>query len=478
MNFKKYFSALLLLMVLMCCVGAINAVSDDAIYDDGLMADQNTELDSVSVDESNVEPVEVSQEDSVLEKTNQNAVASEQTSSKLSAIDQFKKDLDENHGTIYLTGDIKVSEPFILKEKTVIDGQGYTIDAQHKTNIFKSYKSLTIKNLVLINGKAPKGGAIYSNGDLNIDHCTFKNNLATECGGAIAIISGHLTLTNSHFESNSVQNSKASGYGGAVWIYKSSSKISKCTFKSNSCISKALKKHSKATKYKFSGGAITYSAGSSHTLTDCKFTGNKASNHGGSIFVINTKSLSINKCEFSKNRAVFEDGGAISFAGKKLTVTNSNFNNNLAYEDGGAIDSYSVTKSKIKITIKNCNFKSNTGYKCGGAIWMGVKTIYTVENSKFIKNKASSAGAIEAEDGSAKITKCTFTSNKAAKITSWVVKTKSGGHLAHSGGAILIKNKCKITKSVFKKNKAKWGKAVKIEGGKLTSKSNKGQKLK
>ena len=213
-------------------------------------------------------------------------------------------------------------------------------------------------------------------------------------------------------------------------------------------------------------------------MTDCKFNGNKASNHGGSIFVIKSKSLKINKCDFNKNRAGFEDGGAISFSGVKLTITNSNFKNNLAYEDGGAIDSYSVNGKKLYVTIKNTNFQSNTGYKCGGAIWMGVKTVYNVQNSKFIKNKASSAGAIEAEDGSAKITKCTFKSNKAAKITKWVVKTKAGGRLAHSGGAILIKNKCKVTKCTFKGNKATWGKAVKIEGGKLTAKSNKGQKLK
>ena len=476
MKLKNYFAILLLFLLLACCVGAINA-ADDNLIDDSLKVDQSAEIDSVSVDESNSEPIAVSQDEPVLADTNKEVVKAD-ASDNLSPYDKFVKDLNENSGTIYLTGDIKISKAFKLTKNYVIDGQGHTIDAQHKSNIFLSYKSLTIKNLVLINGKAKQGGAIYSNGDLTVDHCTFKNNIATQNGGAIMNIHGKLTVSNSNFQSNKVESSSSTGYGGAIYLYDSNSKITKSTFKSNQCLSKSLKKHSQATKYKFNGGAIAYSEGSSHVLTDCKFNGNKASNHGGSIFVIKSKSLKINKCDFNKNRAGFEDGGAISFSGVKLTITNSNFKNNLAYEDGGAIDSYSVNGKKLYVTIKNTNFQSNTGYKCGGAIWMGVKTVYNVQNSKFIKNKASSAGAIEAEDGSAKITKCTFKSNKAAKITKWVVKTKAGGRLAHSGGAILIKNKCKVTKCTFKGNKATWGKAVKIEGGKLTAKSNKGQKLK
>lgn len=475
MKLKNYFVILLLFILLACCVNTINAVSDN----DSMDIEQAAEIDSVSIDENNAETIKVSQDEQVVEKTNNQVRSDTSTSAKLSPYDQFCKDLEENKGTVYLTGDIKINNNFVLKEKYVIDGQGHTIDAQHKSNIFESRGgSLILKNMILKNGKGSYGGAIFAKGVLKIENCQFIDNIATEAGGAVAITGGQLTITNSKFIKNSVQTSKSSGYGGAIWIQKSSSKITKCLFKSNTCVSKSLKKHSKATKYKFNGGAIIYSQGSSHSLDQCTFTGNKASNHGGSIFVYKTKSLKINKCNFNKNRAAFEDGGAISFAGKKLTILKSTFKNNLAYEDGGAIDSYSLDGKKIYITIKNSLFQSNTGYKCGGAIWMGVKTVYNVVNTKFIKNKASSAGAVEAEDGSSKFTKCTFKSNKAAKITSWVVKTKSGGRLAHSGGAILVKNHCKIFKCTFSGNKATWGKVVKIEGGKVTSKGNKGYKTK
>ena len=483
MKSKKFLMALLLLVVCVGCVSAISAVSDEDINNEVLKVDQSDDIDSLGVDENNLQGLAISQDEIVLDSSNFEkvgvdagaAASPEPAPAKLSPYEQFCKDLEENQGTIYLTGDIKISQEFVIKHPVVIDGNGHTIDAQHKSRIFKSTSTLTIKNLVLINGKSSdKGGAINAHGDLTVVNCKFVNNVAKGCGGAISIIYGHLTVTNCIFEKNSVESTGSAGYGGAIWVYSSSSKITGSTFTSNGCIAKSLKNHKKATSYKFNGGAITFSAGSTHVVDNCKFNGNKASNHGGAIFVINSKSVKVNKCNFNKNRAAYEDGGAISFAGKKLQISNSIFKNNLAFEDGGAIDAYSVSGKKISIIISNCKFISNTAYKCAGAIWMGVKTSFNVANSQFIKNKANNAGAVDTESGTTKFTKCTFTGNKAAKITSWTVKTKSGARLAHSGGAILVKNHCKIIKCKFKKNKAKYGNTVKVEGGKVTAKGNKG----
>ena len=530
MKLKKIFISLLLFIV---CIGCISAISAEDIDNNMPNIDPDTNIDSgngtgdnINPDtntdmgnnnENNADPTtgpDIANDtgnDASSDSTQENPAETggEQSggddagdATRLSPYEQFCNDLNQNDGTIYLTGNIKISSPFIIKQKTTIDGNGFSIDAQHKTFIFKTYTTVTLKNLILKNGKSDKGGAIWAvKGGLNVDNCQFISNKATESGGAIfskgdvtiknskftsntaneaagavAITYGHLTVKDSTFEKNSIETTKSSGYGGAIWMLKSSSKITGTTFKSNKCLSKSLKSHSKATKYKFNGGAVSYGYGTSHSLIDCTFSGNKASNHGGSIFVYKSNSLKIDNCKFDKNRAGYEDGGAISFSGKKMTVTNSKFTNNLAYEDGGAIDSYSLTGKKIYITIKKSTFESNTAYKCAGAIWMGVKTGYTIENSKFIKNKATNAGAIEAEAGTAKITKCTFKSNKAAKVTSWVVKTKSGARLSHSGGAIVVKNKCTITKSTFQGNKATYGNSVKVEGGKLTSKGNKGIK--
>lgn len=185
-----------------------------------------------------------------------------------------------------------------------------------------------------------------------------------------------------------------------------------------------MKKHSQATKYKFGGGAIYYNEGSQHVLTGCEFTGNQASSDGGAVYAYKSKSLKISKCTFKKNKVSFEDGGAIVFNGKKLVLSDSNFYNNKAYEDGGVMDSFSLTKNKVHITINNCVFKGNVANKGGGVLWIGLKTVYNMNNNKFINNKATIGGAIYSEDGNVKITKCNFQANKAKKVTSWTMKSK------------------------------------------------------
>lgn len=138
------------------------------------------------------------------------------------------------------------------------------------------------------------------------------------------------------------------------------------------------------------------------------------------------------------------------------------------------MDVLSLTKAKTYITIIDTVFKGNTAYKGAGCIWMGVKTVFTLKNNQFIKNKASIGGAIFSEAGIAKITKCVFKSNKAGKVTSWTVKTKAGGVLKHCGGAIMIQNKnIKISKCTFNKNKATWGGAIFFKAGKLSFSGNK-----
>ncbi|WP_458453646.1 right-handed parallel beta-helix repeat-containing protein [Methanobrevibacter sp.] len=477
----KLKNGILLLMIILLAVSCVNTViaatADDYAMelnqDDGDIA--LSEDNELSISDSNTLSLP-KDESSLKESTNQNIVAEEDSQKNvLTPYEKFCEDLESNQGTVYLTGDIKVSEPFIIRHAVVIDGQGHTIDGQHKTNMFKAYSKLTLKNIKFVNGKAAQGGAVYSyTGNLIIDKCTFTGNVATENGGAIYISTASLTVTNSQFTKNKVENSKKTGHGGAIWIYKGSSKISKCTFKSNTCLSTALKKHSQATKYQFGGGAVYYNEGSTHALSECTFTGNKASNHGGAVYAHKPKTVNINKCTFNGNKVTFEDGGAITFNGGKLVLTNSKFSKNHAYEDGGAMDAFSLTKNKIHLTITNCIFDSNSAYKGAGAIWMGVKTVFTMKNDQFIKNQASIGGALFSEDGVAKITSCIFKSNKAAKITSWTVKTKAGGVLKHCGGAMMIQNKnIKIFKSTFKNNKATWGGALFFKAGKFTFNGNK-----
>lgn len=332
--------------------------------------------------------------------------------------------------------------------------------------------SIFTRNNAGFNNTASYGGAVYCAGNnVVITNSQFTQNQATVYGGALFIKNGYLQIKNSNFTKNHIESNKTTGRGGALYIQNSSSKITYCIFKSNICNSTLLDTHSNAVNYHYNGGAIYYYSGSSQILSYCNFTGNKASNHGGSIFTNSgVASLKINRCRFTTNTAVFEDGGAISFAGVLLTLTNSIFKNNLAYEDGGAIDTFSLNNKNVNIIIKKCTFTSNTAYKGAGAIWLGVKTVSTITGTVFNKNKASQAGAVYTEDGKATISKCNFSANSAGKITSWVVKSKAGKVLNFCGGAI-FNHYCKslkITNCVFKKNTATFGGALHYQKGKLT----------
>lgn len=450
MNFKRCFSILAFIMLLLICINGISATSDDSI---ALQSDNASTNNDIS-------PQNSSENDSP---------------QPITPYEKLKNDLASGADTVYLTEDVKVNETLSITNNVIIDAKGHTLDGGYNTRIFKVVDcKLTIKNAVLRNGFSDNGGAIYClRANLAVDNCKFINNKATKNGGAICVCHGNLNVMNSYFEANGVRSNDLNGHGGAIWLYDGSSYISKSTFKSNYCISNILKNHKQAAKYGFKGGAIYITHGSSHIITKSKFIGNKVSNDGGAIYIYNSGYVKIEGCRFSSNKVVFEDGGAIVFTGSKLVLKSSIFYKNRAYEDGGAIDSFSLTKKKIYIQIIKCTFNRNTAYKGGGAIWMGLKTVYSMKNNKFTNNRATIGGAIYCQDGIVKIYKCLFTSNKAKKVTSWKVKAKRGGVLHHSGGAILIQKKnVKITKSVFKKNSADYGGSLFFLGGKLKIKYN------
>lgn len=450
LNLNRCFSILAFVMLLLICINGISATSDDSI---AMQSDNASTSDAIPLENS-------SETDST---------------QPLTPYEKLSNDLASGAKTVYLTQDVKVNETLIIKNNVLIDAKGHTIDAEYNTRIFKVVDcKLTIKNAVLKNGFSDNGGAIYCfRASLAVDACKFINNKATKNGGAICVCHGNLNVVNSYFEGNTVRSNDLNGHGGAIWLYDGSSYISKSTFKSNYCISNILKNHKQASKYGFKGGAIYITHGSSHIITKSNFIGNKVSNDGGAIYIYNSGHVRIDGCRFSSNSVVYEDGGAIVFTGSKLVLKNSIFYKNRAYEDGGAIDSFSLSKKKIHIQIIKCTFNKNTAYKGGGAIWMGLKTVYSMKNNKFTNNRATIGGAIYCQDGIVKIFKCLFKSNKAKQVTSWKVRAKGGWVLHHSGGAILIQNKnVKITKSVFKKNSADYGGSLFFLGGKLKIKYN------
>ncbi len=89
--------------------------------------------------------------------------------------------------TLYLEKDYvnsKSSGKVIISKKITIDGQGHTIDANNKSNIFSvSNNKVVLKNINFINSYTKNYSAVY--GTCTIINCTFTDCLSEKNGGAI-----------------------------------------------------------------------------------------------------------------------------------------------------------------------------------------------------------------------------------------------------------------------------------------------------
>jgi predicted outer membrane repeat protein len=151
------------------------------------------------------------------------------------------------------------------------------------------------------------------------------------------------------------------------------------------------------------GGAVHAgqygTGGSTVTVSDCTFTGNRATGYGGAISAEGTGTVTVTNSTFAGNSGGW--GGAIFNNGGTLSVTGSTFSGNSVSATrtgaglGGAI--YENGQSGRPMTVANSTFAGNsaTGTGNGGAIYTDIGTS-TVLNSTFSGNNATSGGGIYA----------------------------------------------------------------------------------
>ncbi len=182
-----------------------------------------------------------------------------------------------------------------------------------------------ITNCTFVNNFAPDGGAIYALASATISGSTFRNNRATNNGGAIVTTgSNSLNIANSKFESNRAKN------GGALYLTVLT-RITGSSFSSNSATG--------------NGGGL-YTTGSSRSIiSSSKFTSNSAK-YGGGIY--NNASLSISSSNFVSNKAS-ANGGAI-YANKNLNISGGNIKSNNANKGSGIYNIATLRISKVSFS--------------------------------------------------------------------------------------------------------------------------------
>lgn len=180
---------------------------------------------------------------------------------------------------------------------------------------------------------------LYSPGAF-IMNCTFINNYAAY-GGATYIESGILSITNSKFINNS-----AYGYGGA----------------------------------------IAGEEGSTITVTDSFFEGDKSLDDAGGAIYTKVSSLTVRSSNFINCQALF--GGAVCNLNGQLIVQTSRFRNNSAKYDGGAI--YAMYG---RFTLSKSEFELNNALN-GGGVFLDNCSSASINYNNFTLNAALSGGAI------------------------------------------------------------------------------------
>ena len=150
--------------------------------------------------------------------------------------------------------------------------------------------NVKINNLTFTNGRSDNGGAIFNNGNLQVNYCKFTNctTVYKLRNGGSAITSGDystLIVKNSIFQDNDA--SLSSSAGGTI-LTNGTITLENCDFINNIASS---------------GGAVFIFSGDL-TATNCRFINNRAIKSGGVISIYTDYSLNnIHNCAFINNKA-------------------------------------------------------------------------------------------------------------------------------------------------------------------------------
>jgi hypothetical protein len=200
-------------------------------------------------------------------------------------------------------------------ETVVVNGGGLvTLSGDKTRQIFFVFGSgnLTLNDLILIDGDASQGGAIYvdTQARATVNRSFLISNFASSNGGGV-YNKGTLTINNSTLGSN-----RATGNGGAI-----------------------------------------YNDSGSVTINDSYLISSQALN-GGGVYTLNGQ-LTIQRTGI-RSSIVGANGGGLYIAGT-TAITNSTFSNNTANSGGGL---YSIANT----TVLNATFNENRA-DLGGAIF-------------------------------------------------------------------------------------------------------------
>jgi hypothetical protein len=223
------------------------------------------------------------------------------------------------------------SREFSITGDVEIRGAGSAFDARELSRHFsvKTGATLSLKDLILKNGRADFGGSIAAGKEsfLHISHVVFEKNKATAQmdgqGGAINIRGGKLSVIDSQFNNNSTPQNGGNLFGGAIYASGGEGiRILRTDFDGNISASggavfiESQNEVCEISDVRVSNGKALLGAGiylrfGQFSIKDSNFESNASLLRGGGLFTELTDRVWVEKSRFAKNSA--KAGSAIYY---------------------------------------------------------------------------------------------------------------------------------------------------------------------
>jgi len=319
-------------------------------------------------------------------------------------------------------GGVFYSNKMVTLSNCELDGGNTeTTNLQNATNggciyLYFSDETVNINDGTLIKNfkVSNEGGAIFSNGAINVTGGEFLSNVSLDSGGTLCSL-GNISLSNCTLDGGNTKDTSITNaqYGGAIYI-GANTRNATITINEGTTI--------KNFKVSYSGGAV-YST-RNVILTDCILDGGNTSDtsitnaqNGGAIIMDNLyrATLTINEGTIIKNFNASAEGGAIR-SSTIMDVTGGEFIANTA-KNGGTITAYNnVTLSNCILDGGNTESVSIVNAERGGAIYYDGSSL-TINSGTIIKNfRASVDGGAILSGGTVNILGGTISSCAATNL--------------------------------------------------------------
>ena len=234
------------------------------------------------------------------------------------------------------------------------------------------------------------GGAIHSNGNVNIMNCNFENNSADN-GGVLSSNGGNICITNSKISKSSAEN------GGALSVTNTYVELENIQFNHNSG----------------ENGGVLKLDGNSASIKNCEFLNNTAE-IGGCLYLSGDE-FTITNCNFTDNHVntTWVANGAAAYILKgKTTVEDSCFINNTANSEEYATYGGALFLSSINADFKYCIFKLNNAW-LGGDIY-STESDVSCTSCDFSHSNSHIGASLYSTKGNLTVSDCDFYSNDLA----------------------------------------------------------------